>query len=262
MKQAVLYVCHGSRLPKACQEAIEFIESVKPKVNVSIQEISFLELSSPTIEDGFKNCVNKGATHIAVVPLLLLTAAHAKQDIPEEVRHVAKNYPHVKLTYGRPIGVHPNMTDILIDKIKEVTTLSSFSTGIIVGRGSSDSEVVTDLKTIARSLQTNSDLSAVHACFLTAAHPKFESFIEEIYHSDVQSIVIIPYLLFTGVLKREIDTTIKKYDWKNRDISVCAYLAPHPLLIDVFLERVEEAIQNNQEKFSFIGSQSDVTSAY
>lgn len=251
MKQAVLYVCHGSRVPKARKEAVEFIEKVKPAINAPIQEVCFLELADPSIEVGFKTCVEQGATHIAVIPLLLLTAAHAKFDIPDELGHVSSLYPTVQVTYGKPIGVDPRLADMLMEKMNEKSLIRSNSTAILVGRGSSDMDVVYDLNQISGYILEKTNLTKVRTCFLTAAEPKFSVMIEEINKSNEQSIYIIPYLIFTGLLKKEIDYTINQYDWTNRQVEVCSYLGPHPILLELFIERVNQAIENNDGSYTF-----------
>jgi sirohydrochlorin ferrochelatase len=251
MKQAVLYICHGSRVPKARAEAFAFIDKVKPQVQAPIQEVCFLELAEPSIEAGFASCLDQGATHIAVVPLLLLTAAHAKSDIPEELAHVRAKYPKVFVTYGRPIGVDNKLAHMLVDKMIEKADIEKSSIAILVGRGSSDIDVVHDLNEISSVLHNKTNLKQVHTCFLTAASPRFDQMIDDIYHSDENSIFVIPYLIFTGLLKREIDQTINKYNWGDRKIEVCSYLGPHPILIELFIERVNEAIDNKDNEYTF-----------
>ncbi|MEM5594965.1 CbiX/SirB N-terminal domain-containing protein [Niallia circulans] len=78
--EAILYICHGSRVKEASEQAVSFIEKCM-KINgfKGIQEYSFLELSDPSIEEGFQKCVEKGASTIYIIPVLLLTAAHAKK---------------------------------------------------------------------------------------------------------------------------------------------------------------------------------------
>ncbi len=262
MKQAVLYVCHGSRVPKAREEALEFIEKVKPKINAPIQEVCFLELAKPSIEEGFKTCVKQGATNIAVIPLLLLTAAHAKSDIPKEVAHVSAAFPTVQVTYGKPIGVDISLADMLIDKMNEKSPITNSSTAILVGRGSSDRDVVHDLNEISSYVKEKSNLKQVHTCFLTAAEPRFRNMIEAVYHSDEQHIFIIPYLIFTGLLKKEIDQTIKEFDWADRNVEVCSYLGPHPILLSLFTKRVQEAIVNHAGSYTFREEKFNDTSSY
>ncbi len=60
--KAVLYICHGSRLKTAKEEAIQFITSCMSRIEATIQEVCFLELANPSIEDGFRTCVKRG-TH-------------------------------------------------------------------------------------------------------------------------------------------------------------------------------------------------------
>lgn len=89
--QAILYIGHGSRVKAGNEELMAFVEKAKAKhPNINIQECCFLELAEPTIQDGVEACINKGATKIAVVPVLLLTAAHAKVDIPEAIDEMKK----------------------------------------------------------------------------------------------------------------------------------------------------------------------------
>ncbi|MDQ0233635.1 sirohydrochlorin chelatase [Metabacillus malikii] len=251
MKQAVLYVCHGSRVPKAREEAIQFINKVIPTIDAPIQEVCFLELAEPSIKIGFETCVEKGATHITVVPLLLLTAAHAKHDIPEEITKICSLYPAITVTYGKPIGVDESLATMLIDKMNDQSNVDASSIAILVGRGSSDMDAVNDLIEISSLLKRDSSIKEVRTCFLTAATPKFEQVIEEIYQTNEPKIFIIPYLIFTGLLKQEIDHTIKKYEWKERQVHVCSYLGPHPILLELFTKRVNDAIRNDGDEYLF-----------
>lgn len=69
--KAVLYICHGSRLKAAKEEAVAFITSCMNRVEASIQEVCFLELASPTIDEGFRTCVKRGATEVIVIPVFI-----------------------------------------------------------------------------------------------------------------------------------------------------------------------------------------------
>lgn len=88
--QAILYVAHGSRVKAGVEQAKIFLKSVQQEIEIPIQEICFLELATPTIADGIASCINRGATAIAIVPILLLAAQHAKHDIPSEIDKAKK----------------------------------------------------------------------------------------------------------------------------------------------------------------------------
>ena len=104
--EAILYICHGSRIKEAANQAMQFIQSFMQKRTEKIQEYGFLELAEPTIEEAYEACIRRGATKIKVIPVLLLTAAHAKQDIPMVLNKLETKSPEVQVKYGSPIGIN------------------------------------------------------------------------------------------------------------------------------------------------------------
>ncbi|MGG4168134.1 sirohydrochlorin chelatase [Rossellomorea vietnamensis] len=247
MKQAVLYVCHGSRVEKAREEAVSFIKRCQKHVKTDIQEISFLELASPSIEEGFAVCVDKGATHITVVPLLLLTAVHAKKDIPDEVRKCRDIYPDIHVNYGRPIGVHDKMVESVINKIEEATSMDSSTVAVLIGRGSSDPDVRRDLDHIAELVHRRTTLGDVRTCYLTAASPSFIETLEAVRYSD-KNVIFIPYLLFTGLLMKGIEKEIRRTN--NEHIILGNYLGYDRLVEEAFLDRVNESLWVKGEHYA------------
>ncbi|MGX1264265.1 sirohydrochlorin ferrochelatase [Rossellomorea marisflavi] len=234
MKKAVLYVCHGSRVKEARDEAVDFITSCKVHVDAEIQEISFLELAEPSIHEGFAACVEKGATHIAVVPLLLLTAVHAKKDIPEEIDQCMEQHPGISVSYGRPIGVHDKLIESVILHLNSVVDHV-----VLIGRGSSDPAVKRDLGAIAEKVQRQSGMKTVQTCFLTACEPSFTGILEEM-SSTKEPVLFIPYLLFTGLLMKDIQAKIKKTG--NPHLQLGKYLGYNHLVREAFVERTHEAL--------------------
>ncbi|WP_394231801.1 sirohydrochlorin chelatase [Niallia oryzisoli] len=245
--EAILYICHGSRVKQAADEAVAFIQKVMQKVDAPIQEIGFLELAEPSIAESFERCVNKGATTIIAVPILLLTAAHAKEDIPEEIAHLQSRFPKIELKFGKPIGVHKKMIEILLERIKETSIpIKQNASVLLVGRGSSDPDVKRDLTTIGKLLEQKSFVKQVQVCFLTAAEPSFEQALERLRQDEVEQIFVIPYLFFTGILMRKIEKTIQKIKREHGpDYILCDYLGYHPIIEDILYEQISE-LQNQK----------------
>ncbi|QNG58834.1 sirohydrochlorin chelatase [Metabacillus idriensis] len=249
MKQAVLYVCHGSRVKKACAEAIAFIKRCQQHIEADIQEICFLELASPSIEQGFASCVKQGATHIAVVPLLLLTAVHAKEDIPCEVKIALKKHPNVKVTYGKPIGVHEKMASSVLERVSEQGGADADSVIVLIGRGSSDPDVIRDLQAIGELVKDKSGIKDIRTCYLTAAKPSFDEMLDSLSSVKDKTIFIVPYLLFTGLLMQEIEAKVTGNCQGN--LTLCRYLGYDSKVEQVFTERIIEAVDNKGSFFSF-----------
>ncbi|WP_445490774.1 sirohydrochlorin chelatase [Niallia sp. 03133] len=244
--EAVLYICHGSRIQEACDQAISFVEKCMEGNKFPIQEYSFLELAEPTIEQAFEQCVKKGATIIYVIPVLLLTAAHAKMDIPEILQRLAKKHPEMEIRYGRPIGVHKKMVQIVAEKIKE-SSLSNKEELLVllVGRGSSDPEVKQDLGKIAALVENELPGITVKDCYLTAAEPSFTEGIESANLSSSKNILVIPYLLFTGILMKSMTKTIKEHADPKKTYELAPYLGYHPFIADILKTRITEITEED-----------------
>jgi sirohydrochlorin ferrochelatase len=250
MKQAILYVCHGSRLKQACDEAISFIQRCQNRLKADIHQICFLELFSPSIKDGFESCVKQGATHIAIVPLLLLTAVHAKKDIPNEIQEIMEQYPSIKVTYGKPIGVHEKMADTVIERVYEMSKIEPVTLVVLIGRGSSDPDVVKDLQSIATLVKKRSGIQEVRTCFLHAAQPSFQEMLVQVSSWNKRNVIFVPYLLFTGLLMKEIEKKVKYAQAENPNIQLSRYLGYDAKVEEVFIERVKETIANKDALFT------------
>jgi sirohydrochlorin ferrochelatase len=241
--EAILYVGHGSRLTAATKEAVAFLEETSRRIPISIQEISFLELSEPTIEQGIKRCVERGATHIVVIPVLLLTAGHAKHDIPRELNKAKVTYPNVSFSYGSPIGVHNKIIDVLEDRVNEQSAVEKDRHVLLVGRGSSDQDQIQEIYRIADLLEKRRGIKKVETCFLAAAHPSFEEGLEKVAASGSEPVFVVPYLLFTGLLMQRMKRKINGANKGGGQFLLCNYLGYHPYLQDVLIEKVEKCLR-------------------
>jgi sirohydrochlorin ferrochelatase len=247
--QAVLVICHGSRLKSAKEEAKAFAEQSLKKVEAPIKEICFLELATPTIEQGFVQCMRKGATRICVIPLLLLSAVHAKQDIPNELSRLQSLYPEILITYGTPIGANPGILHIILDKIKETgEEIHPDANILLVGRGSSDPDVKKDLGEIANMFHQHAAVKQTDICFLTAAKPVFEEALNSAVKSFSSQVFIVPYLLFTGLLMNGIERKIREK--KNNKLILTDYLGSHPEMIKIFSQKINDTL-NGKKLFRF-----------
>ncbi|KEK23689.1 sirohydrochlorin chelatase [Bacillus gaemokensis] len=241
--KAVLYVCHGSRLRAAKEEAISFIASCMDRVSALIQEFCFLELTSPSIEEGFATCVKRGATEIIVIPVFLLAAGHVKEDIPYELEKLKKKYPNVGVDYGNPFGV----SDTLVSAAYKGSSVQEYEkevTILLVARGSSDPETLRDIKYIAALFEKKEKIRKVEVCYLAAVEPKFEEKLQEVVERKEENVVILPYLLFTGLLMKHIEKEVRGY--RSTDITIAPYLGQNGAFQEVLIQRTEEILRGDE----------------
>ena len=117
--EAILLVGHGSRDPEGNVELLRFADMVRSKAPQFLIETCFLEFAKPNIDQGIANCVAQGATRVVLVPIILFAAGHAKLHIPDAIDHAKRKYPNVQFVYGRPIGVHQKVINILKSRLAE-----------------------------------------------------------------------------------------------------------------------------------------------
>ncbi|MDN3016999.1 sirohydrochlorin chelatase [Paenibacillus sp. BSR1-1] len=239
--KAILYIGHGTRSKKGAEEAKSFIQRVIERINVPIQEVSFLELTHPFIEEGFRRCVERGATEVTVVPLFLLAAGHIKEDIPNTIFALRENYPHIPIKVKDPFGVQGILLDGVAELVRDtVSDLSSNDSILIVGRGSSDPTIHNAFKEISLGIRQRLGIEHVLVCFLAAAEPRLDEGLENISSGAARRVIVVPYLLFSGLLLNEVNQKVLKRQNSGQRIVHTGQLSKHRIIEDIVIQRAIE----------------------
>jgi len=83
----ILVVGHGTRNSAGVQELVVLVDSMRDLLPEGFPiEASFLELANPTIDQAVEKLHSQNCEELLVIPILLFTAAHAREDIPDAVR--------------------------------------------------------------------------------------------------------------------------------------------------------------------------------
>jgi sirohydrochlorin ferrochelatase len=212
------------------------------RMDVSIQELSFLELTEPSIEEGFQRCVKQGAAEITVVPLFLLAAGHIKQDIPQALAILKVKYPDIKINVKDPFGVQSKILDAVAELVLETVEgpVGRQDRALVVGRGSSDPGIQADFTLIADGIKERLGLEEVSVCYLAAAEPRLHEGFETIMEQPGSRVIVIPYLLFSGLLTTEVNQEIRKWQKQGRTVFNTGTLSSHRVVEDVVLERATD----------------------
>ncbi|MBQ0138023.1 MAG: sirohydrochlorin chelatase [Kurthia sp.] len=237
--QAILYVAHGTRVREGEQQARQFIEKVQKKIPVGIQEISFLEISAPSVEQGVVTCVGRGATEIIVMPLLLLAAQHAKSDLPEILKRVRVTYPHIIFRLGTPIGINRTMIDAVVEQLATVHFPHKAQI-ILIGRGSSDPDIQRDFAEIASRVKLRTALRNIEIAFLYGAGPQLSDVIEQNLDREDQ-LILVPYLLFTGLLNKGL---LKIQEQSLREVEITPLLGEMTHAMQGFEENILQNLRH------------------
>ncbi|WP_240374503.1 sirohydrochlorin chelatase [Bacillus piscicola] len=248
--KAVLFIGHGSPKEEGNTEISNFVNELKKEMNESIIETCFLEFANPTIAEGVHTCVQKGATHVALVPIMFLPAGHSKIHIPHAIDEAKEKYPDVSFTYGRPIGIHQEMVNLLQEKLEQEAGLSADQQEkdtaiLIVGRGSSDADTNSEVYKLSRLLSEALDHTLVEVCFIGVTKPDVESGVDRCLRLGMKNVILLPYFFFSGILMDRTEAKVAEFqkEYPERKFSSTSPIGFHPRLKTILKERAAEALE-------------------
>lgn len=267
LNRPLLMIGHGSRDMQGRQGFLDFahayqrLDSSRPVVPC------FLELTTPSIQEGVDQCVAQGYTEFSVLPILLFAARHNKFDVTNELDRAKARHPQIRFHYGRHFGITPAILELWhrrladLDQASPNSPMSSIPRSetvlLVVGRGSSDPDANGDVYKLARLLWEGSGYKTVEICFIGITHPRLEEGFHRARLFQPKRIVVLPYFLFTGVLVKKIFDITAQQQEQYPDISMTCLpeMGIQPELLSVLREREIETqlgqVQMNCELCKF-----------
>ena len=117
-RTAVLLIAHGSRRAEANADLDRLAELLRKRGTWPAVETAYLELVSPDIPTGAARCVALGALHVRMLPYFLSAGAHVVEDLERYRGELAARWPQVEFHLCPPLGTHPLMLEIVIDRLR------------------------------------------------------------------------------------------------------------------------------------------------
>jgi sirohydrochlorin cobaltochelatase len=249
MTHAILIAGHGSRDSDGVAEFLDLarhFRAFRPEVPL---EIGFLEFARPTIQEGMDRLIRQGARTVVVLPGVLMAAGHAKNDMASEVRRGRQRYPHVTIQMGSALDVMPQLLRLCELRYREAlagrpAVAPEDTLLLLVGRGSSDPDANASIAKVAHFLKEGYGTAWVAHAYSGIARPLLEEALPVCERSGFRRIVVQPYFLFTGVLLKRIYTQVEARRQARPDLDFVStpHLQTHPLLLEAFAQRAEEAL--------------------
>lgn len=241
---ALLLVGHGTRDEDGAEAFREFVEILKARLPETPVGGGFIELSPPPLADAVAELVEQGAKRFAAVPLVLVSAGHAKGDIPAALVRERERHAGTSFTYGRPLGPHPSLLTVLERRLDEVVTPEerAETTVLLVGRGSTDPDANAEVAKVARLFWEGRGLAGVETAFVSLAAPSVPDGLTRCRLLGAKRIVVLPYFLFTGVLPDRVAEQAREWAPAHPDVDVrqAGVLGATEELAELVLERYRE----------------------
>ncbi|MEU4497255.1 sirohydrochlorin chelatase [Streptomyces sp. NBC_00210] len=248
---ALLIAGHGTRDEAGAEAFRDFVRELgrrHPELPVGG---GFIELSPPPLGEAVTELVERGVTRLAAVPLMLVSAGHAKGDIPAALARERERHPEISYTYGRPLGPHPALLRVLERRLNEALGSGPRTpadradvTVLLVGRGSTDPDANAEVHKAARLLWEGRGYAGVETAFVSLAAPDVPSGLDRCVKLGAGRIVVLPYFLFTGILPDRVRQQTEGWAEAHPGVDVrCAdVIGPEPELLDLVMERYREAV--------------------
>ncbi|WP_416485168.1 sirohydrochlorin chelatase [Streptomyces sp. CL12] len=246
---ALLIAGHGTRDDAGAEAFRAFVRELgrrRPDLPVAG---GFIELSPPPLGDAVAELVERGVRRFAAVPLMLVSAGHAKGDIPAALAREKERHPGISYTYGRPLGPHPALLNVLERRLDDAIGDQDRAevTVLLVGRGSTDPDANAEVFKAARLLWEGRGYAGVETAFVSLAAPDVPSGLDRCVALGARKIVVLPYFLFTGILPDRVRRQTEEWAAAHPQTPVASadVIGPEPELLDLVLERYEEAVQGD-----------------
>jgi sirohydrochlorin cobaltochelatase len=264
----LLLAGHGTRDPAGVAAFSAFTTRLHARFAPQGIDVAggFIELSAPPLRDAVTELTGRGHRRVVAVPLVLSAASHAKSDIPAALARERARHPGLDWSYGRPLGPHPVLLDLLAARIAEQAGQMAGQAGripgppgpaltgsappgpppavLLVARGSTDPDANAEVCKTARLLWEGRDFTFAETAFVSLASPDVPAGLERCRLLGASRIIVARYFLFPGILPDRIAAQATAYGQAHPDLDVrCTeVLGDSDELAGLVAERYHEAL--------------------
>ncbi len=247
---ALLLVGHGTRDEAGAAAFRSFVAELGRRNPGLPVGGGFIELSPPPLADAVADLVERqGVRRFAAVPMVLVSAGHAKGDIPAALAREELRHPGTSYAYGRPLGPHPGLLTVLERRLDEALGGAdrAGTTVLLVGRGSTDPDANAEVYKAARLLWEGRGYAGVETAFVSLADPGVPAGLDRCAALGARRVVVLPYFLFEGVLPERVRRQAADWAAARDGVEVrCAdVIGPAEELVELVMERYRETLEGD-----------------
>ncbi|MDQ1288934.1 MAG: sirohydrochlorin cobaltochelatase [Actinomycetota bacterium] len=248
----LLIVGHGTRKLEGVGQFTALAARVRSRGSDAVPAVEggMIELARPTVGEAMSRLLagtdSGSGRSVVAVPLMLAAAGHSKGDIPASLARERVRHPGVRFAYGRPLGPHPALNDVLETRIDEVLAGADRAGThvVLVGRGGTDPDANAEVAKVARLLLEGRGYAGVEPSFISLAEPSLPAALDKVRRLGAGRVVVAPYFLFAGVISDQIAAGSKAFADAHPgvDVRVAELIGDCDELADLVLERYREAL--------------------
>jgi sirohydrochlorin cobaltochelatase len=235
----LLAVAHGSKDP-ASQEVVRELlvraAALRPGLRTAA---AYVDNASPSIRAALAGLVDDGVRDVVVLPLLLTPASHSKTDVAASVQVGRRAHPGVRLRYGRPLGPHPVLVEVLARRLAEAGADPGDPVVLVAG-GALDPDANAQVAATARLLFEGRSWPSVDIAFASTARPTVPEALERLRAQGFGRASVARYFLGPGYLPRLVERQAQSV--QGLEVVVSAPLGASDELASLLVGRYDEVL--------------------
>ena len=234
----LLGVAHGSKDPASQQVVTDLLARAAARRPGLRTAAAYVDNASPSIRTALDTLAADGVDDIVVLPLLLTPASHSKTDVAASVQAGRVAHPGIRLRYGRPLGPHPALIEVLAQRLDEAGARPDDPVVVVAG-GALDPDANAQVAATARLLFEGRAYPSVDIAFASTARPTVTEALERLVAQGFSRASVARYFLGPGRLPTLVERQAHAVD--GVDVVVSAALGAAEALADLVLLRYDEA---------------------
>jgi len=242
VNDALVLVGHGSRSLASGGEMNDLCLLVRDQLPEVAVDLGFLEMNDPPAGEVLDRLVAAGARRVVVLPLVLLSAGHAKSDVPAIVVDGRGRHPDVDVRFGSPLGISRDLVAILGGAVVEAG--GGGLPLLVIARGTSDPDANGDAHKAARLVAEWTGAPFVHTGFTGVTGPPVPDALEVFARLGYPRIAVVFWFLCTGkLIERARDDIVAFTARTGVGVIVAGYLGPDPRVVPLVTRRYRDALE-------------------
>lgn len=241
--QPLVIAGHGTRVNAGAESAFALVEKVRALLPGVRVEAGFIELTSPTVDEALSAVLEREPMAV-VVPLMIGTGGHVRQDIPEAINAATTRHPDSSVVYARHLGSPAPMIGAVNARI--ATALDAWPAEqtdvVLVGRGCSVTDANADHVRLSQVIFETGGYHQVLPAFIQVARPSLPETLLRSYATGSRRLVVMPHYLFTGRLDQWVHQQVDAFSAEHPDVEirVADVIGPCDELAQVVTQRYQE----------------------
>ncbi len=245
---SLVIAAHGTRLPEGQQVCRALVDRVRTMLPGTSVYDAYVELDLPTIPDAVARALRESDDqHVVVVPLMIGTGGHVRDDIPEGIEAGAAQAGAGSVSYAGHLGPDPLLREAGRERIAAAMGQwrPEETSVVFLGRGCSVPEANADHVRLGRLLREEGGYADVVTGFIQISQPDLTTALDRAYAHGGRRMVVMPHYLFPGLLQKwaQEQSVAWAADHPDAEVRVADVIGDCDQLAQMVVDRYREVSQ-------------------